>query len=280
MNPYEMFRQVFNDFGLQEFQAQFSIMQDDFGVAFSAAQRGDYAPAYDVVTRYRGVILGVVLPLAIVLRFPGLIVGALRGYVLSCLQSAGCSCSGCPRLETWCCDGCGKSLCAGIAGHDTPPRQNGEGAQQERKESGLTLSSREPSATTSPASLWGRCAGSSSHRSGELLVHVLSVLALLVLPRAASGGARVIVGLLLPLGAVEAVETHEDCHLLLFRQLVQVIWDRLLRLLRLRDLGTSRELLQKLQPLLLLIRRVRRRAVPLPRGILPRERLCALPRRP
>jgi len=77
-----MFRQVFNDFGLQEFQAQFSIMQDDFGVAFSAAQRGDYAPAYDVVTRYRGVILGVVLPLAIVLRFPGLIVGALRGLAI------------------------------------------------------------------------------------------------------------------------------------------------------------------------------------------------------
>ena len=77
-DPFEMFRQVYNDFGVDEYREYARVMQKDLEVSLSAAWRGDYSPAWDFVGRYRSVIVGVLLPLALVLRFPGLIVGALR----------------------------------------------------------------------------------------------------------------------------------------------------------------------------------------------------------
>lgn len=62
-------------------------VQDEASHALSAAGRGDYDPAWQFAKDRPGLILGIVVPLATILRFPWLISGAfgivMRGLVFS-----------------------------------------------------------------------------------------------------------------------------------------------------------------------------------------------------
>mmetsp|Transcript_17453 Transcript_17453/g.53439 ORF Transcript_17453/g.53439 Transcript_17453/m.53439 type:complete len:90 (+) Transcript_17453:511-780(+) len=57
-------------------------MQHELEIAVTALRRGDWAPFWDFTARYQGVIIGVLVPVVLIFRFPGLIVAALRGLVV------------------------------------------------------------------------------------------------------------------------------------------------------------------------------------------------------
>ena len=61
------------------FRAYAKEVQEDAEVAVTAANEGDWAPARGFAAKHKFLILGTLLPLALVLRYPPLILTALRG---------------------------------------------------------------------------------------------------------------------------------------------------------------------------------------------------------
>eukprot|EP01041_Mallomonas_annulata_P000768 gene768-1465_t len=79
-DPEEMFRNVWNDLEVV-LDAWKSLMEDtikDLSTALTAVDKGDWKPAMDVIQRNKGIIFGVVIPTVLFLRFPVLVIPALR----------------------------------------------------------------------------------------------------------------------------------------------------------------------------------------------------------
>merc|ERR1719379_2012522 len=77
-DPDVVFRQVWEELGMKEAEAYVKLVQDEAGHALSQAGKGDYSQAWAFVRRRRMLLIGILLPLAVVLRWPALILGALR----------------------------------------------------------------------------------------------------------------------------------------------------------------------------------------------------------
>mmetsp|Transcript_10885 Transcript_10885/g.23230 ORF Transcript_10885/g.23230 Transcript_10885/m.23230 type:complete len:269 (-) Transcript_10885:152-958(-) len=73
------FRKVWDDFGLNEFADYLEVVKGEARQVVTAAGVGDLQPAKDFARRHRTFMVSVVAPIALMLRFPGLIVFAVRG---------------------------------------------------------------------------------------------------------------------------------------------------------------------------------------------------------
>eukprot|EP00466_Bigelowiella_natans_P017228 jgi/Bigna1/80693/fgenesh1_pg.73_\ len=78
-----MFREVFDEFGLRDIESYTRSVRDEASTALTAAQSGNYTPAWDFAKKRKGLIFSIVLPMFLVLRFPGLIIAAVRGLMLA-----------------------------------------------------------------------------------------------------------------------------------------------------------------------------------------------------
>eukprot|EP00439_Symbiodinium_sp_Y106_P087200 s17_g41.t2 len=95
LDPFELFRAVLEELGSERLMARVRAVQKEAGDASVAAQAGDFAPAKTFIWKHKGLAASVLLPLGIILRFPGLIGMALR--VLDGLGSSGaCWCKELP----------------------------------------------------------------------------------------------------------------------------------------------------------------------------------------
>ena len=73
MDPSEVFRSVFEELGVDEVLERLRQVQQEGVVAANAAQAGDFTPAKTFVWKHKGVAAAVLLPLAILFRFPQII---------------------------------------------------------------------------------------------------------------------------------------------------------------------------------------------------------------
>lgn len=74
-----LFKQVWEDLGLGSLRGFWNTLMDDTRSAVEETRRtGSAAPLMDLASRRKGFIFGVVAPLAITLRFPQLVMVALR----------------------------------------------------------------------------------------------------------------------------------------------------------------------------------------------------------
>lgn len=79
VDPNEVFKGVWDEMGLRDVEAYFSIVRDEVTSAGDAVvKHGDFSKAIAFVRARPGLVASVLLPLAMVLRFPGLVVAALR----------------------------------------------------------------------------------------------------------------------------------------------------------------------------------------------------------
>ncbi|CAE7687665.1 Dnaja3 [Symbiodinium necroappetens] len=85
LDPFELFRAVLEalagrgkELGSERLMERVRTVQKEVGDASVAAQAGDFAPAKAFIWKHKGLAASVLLPLGIVLRFPGLIGMALR----------------------------------------------------------------------------------------------------------------------------------------------------------------------------------------------------------
>ena len=73
MDPGEVFRAVFEELGVDEILERLRTVQQEGVVAANAAQAGNFTPAKQFVWKHKGVAAAVLLPLAILFRFPQII---------------------------------------------------------------------------------------------------------------------------------------------------------------------------------------------------------------
>ncbi len=73
MDPSEVFRSVFEELGVDEVLERLRQVQQEGVVAANAAQAGNFTPAKTFVWKHKGVAAAVLLPLAILFRFPQII---------------------------------------------------------------------------------------------------------------------------------------------------------------------------------------------------------------
>ena len=73
-----MFRAVFEELGVDEILGNLRKVQKEALEAATSAQSGDFSPAKTFVWKHKGIAAAVLLPLAIVLRFPQIIGITLR----------------------------------------------------------------------------------------------------------------------------------------------------------------------------------------------------------
>ena len=78
MDPSEVFRAVFEELGVDEILQRLRNVQQEGVVAANAAQAGNFAPAKVFVWKHKGLAAAVLLPLAILFRFPQIISISLR----------------------------------------------------------------------------------------------------------------------------------------------------------------------------------------------------------
>ena len=69
---------MFEELGLQETIKNLENAKEEATFAIEAAGKGDWAPAKAFASNHKGLILGVVAPILIVLRFPWIIVLIMR----------------------------------------------------------------------------------------------------------------------------------------------------------------------------------------------------------
>ena len=78
VNPEEVFKKMFEELGLQETIKNLETAKEEATFAIDAASKGDWAPAKAFASNHKGLILGVVAPVLILLRFPWVIVLIMR----------------------------------------------------------------------------------------------------------------------------------------------------------------------------------------------------------
>ena len=78
VNPEEVFKKMFEELGLQETIKNLENAKEEATFAIEAAGRGDWAPAKAFASNHKGLILGVVAPVLILIRFPWIIVLLMR----------------------------------------------------------------------------------------------------------------------------------------------------------------------------------------------------------
>ena len=69
---------MFEELGLQDTIKNLETAKEEATFAIDAASKGDWAPAKAFASNHKGLILGVVAPVLIVLRFPWVIVLIVR----------------------------------------------------------------------------------------------------------------------------------------------------------------------------------------------------------
>ena len=78
VNPEEVFKKMFEELGLQETIKNLEDAKEEATFAIEAAGKGDWAPAKAFASNHKGLILGVVAPVLILIRFPWIIVLLMR----------------------------------------------------------------------------------------------------------------------------------------------------------------------------------------------------------
>ncbi|CAE7569220.1 unnamed protein product [Symbiodinium natans] len=78
LDPFELFRAVLEELGSERLMERVRIVQKEAVEAGTAAQAGDFSPAKAFVWKHKSLAAAVLLPLGVILRFPGLIGMALR----------------------------------------------------------------------------------------------------------------------------------------------------------------------------------------------------------
>lgn len=77
-DPDAVFRAIWRELGLHEVEEYLTGVTDDLGAALSAIRNGDSEGAMLIAQRRRVLILSTLVPLALFLRFPGLIMFVMR----------------------------------------------------------------------------------------------------------------------------------------------------------------------------------------------------------
>eukprot|EP01134_Creolimax_fragrantissima_P003595 CFRG3595T1 len=79
----EIFKAVWKDLGMHELKDYLNNVQEEgLDAIDSIRQHNDFAPAWSFAKEYKGLIAGVVLPVALTLRFPALVALALRNVFM------------------------------------------------------------------------------------------------------------------------------------------------------------------------------------------------------
>mmetsp|Transcript_12458 Transcript_12458/g.19798 ORF Transcript_12458/g.19798 Transcript_12458/m.19798 type:complete len:422 (-) Transcript_12458:193-1458(-) len=78
-----MFREVFDEFGMRDLEEYFSKAKREAGIAVEEASKGNYKPGWEFAKNHKGLIASIVLPAMLVLRFPGLVLVAIRGAMVA-----------------------------------------------------------------------------------------------------------------------------------------------------------------------------------------------------
>jgi len=78
VDPMGLFRAVLEELGAEQVACYLAEVKQEASKAAVAAQEGDLAPAKAFAWRRKGLFASMVLPAVLVLRFPALVVGALR----------------------------------------------------------------------------------------------------------------------------------------------------------------------------------------------------------
>ncbi|CAK9089431.1 unnamed protein product [Durusdinium trenchii] len=78
MDPSDVFRMVFEELGVDEIFERLKKVQQEASAAASAVQVGNFSPAKEFVWKHKAVAGAVLLPLAVILRFPQIIGISLR----------------------------------------------------------------------------------------------------------------------------------------------------------------------------------------------------------
>jgi hypothetical protein len=87
---HAVFREVWQEMGLGDIEKYFDGVKKDAVVAFDAAGKGDLSLVQKFATQHPGLIVSVMVPLALVLRNPGLVMTAARfGLMLPLLGACG-----------------------------------------------------------------------------------------------------------------------------------------------------------------------------------------------
>ena len=80
-NPNDTFRTVWSELGFAEIDEYLRQMQLEMGRALAVAVKGDFGPAWAFAREHRAFLIGTVVPLTLVLRFPALTASSLRFIV-------------------------------------------------------------------------------------------------------------------------------------------------------------------------------------------------------
>ena len=77
-DPNDTFRKVWSEFGFAEIDEYLKQMQLEMGRALATAVKGDFGAAWAFAREHRAFLIGTVVPLTLVLRFPALSASSLR----------------------------------------------------------------------------------------------------------------------------------------------------------------------------------------------------------
>eukprot|EP00038_Savillea_parva_P015789 m.221784 g.221784 ORF g.221784 m.221784 type:complete len:445 (-) comp32126_c0_seq1:108-1442(-) len=79
VDPSVVFNTVLEDLGVGTEIVRYYLedLQDDMALVSEAVGRGEYAPLFDFISRRKGLFVATLLPLLVILRMPGLALGAL-----------------------------------------------------------------------------------------------------------------------------------------------------------------------------------------------------------
>lgn len=82
-SPEESFRKMWSELSdvdviIETVRSYSEDLMTDISEAVKEADKGNFTPAYEVIRDNRGLILGIIVPVALVLRFPLLVTGAFR----------------------------------------------------------------------------------------------------------------------------------------------------------------------------------------------------------
>jgi hypothetical protein len=100
VNPYDVFKQAFEDVGLQELINNVELTKEEAMFAINAAGKGDWEPAKTFVSENKVLMVGVMAPLIVLVRFPWIFALFIRSGTVA-IMSLLAICARNPRLAVW-----------------------------------------------------------------------------------------------------------------------------------------------------------------------------------
>jgi len=86
-DPFDLFREVFDEFGIKDIESYATNVRDEATQALTQAKAGNYDGLWNFAKKRKGLIFSIVVPTFLILRFPGLVIAAVRGLMLGAVAA-------------------------------------------------------------------------------------------------------------------------------------------------------------------------------------------------